>query len=221
MKCKRFVWCLVLALLVLAAGTASAAGEQPMEILRKSLDAGMDVLKDPRWRGEELKIQQREVLWEALRGVFNFVEISKRALARNWLLFSPAQRKEFTELFADILGHTYVGKIQEHFQGEDIHYLKQEVDPARPRAMVQTKIVNETREISIIYNLSRKKDQWRVYDVKVEGVSLVKNYRTQFNQILFKEEPDALIEKLKKKWDRMKTGDADSGKGLVASPDLK
>ncbi len=221
MKGKRFALILVMASLFFGGGTAMAAGDQPMEILQKSLDAGMDILKDPRWRGEGLQVQQREALWEKLRELFNFVEISKRALARNWLLFSPTQRKEFTDVFSDVLGYTYVGKIQEHYQGESIHYLKQDLDPARPRAMVSTKMVNDAREISIVYSMIKKKEQWQVYDIKVEGVSLVKNYRTQFNQILFKEEPAALIEKLVKKRVAMKAGEAETGKGLVAKPTLK
>ncbi len=221
MKGKRFLMIFILASFLMGADTGLAVEEPPMESLRKHLDAGLDILKDSCRRGEGLYDRQRDALWESLRGMFNFVEISKRTLARNWLMFSPAQRKEFTEIFSDILGYTYVGKIQEHYQGEDILYLKQEVDPSRPRAMVETKLVNENRSISIIYNLHRKKKQWLVYDVKVEGVSLVKNYRTQFNKILFKEKPEALIERLKKKRDALKSGEVKPDKGLIANPDHK
>lgn len=215
---KRFVSIFLLALFLTGVETVSAVEEQPIEVLRTSLDAGIAMLRDPRWSGAEQRIRQRDEIWSVLRGLFNFVEVSKRTLARNWLLFSPDQRREFTGVFSDILGYTYVGKIQGYYQGQEILYEKQEVDPSRPRAAVETKIVNNDREISIIYSFHRAGGKWLVYDVKVEGVSLVKNYRTQFNKILFKEKPEALIEKLIKKREALKSGSEEPGKGLLANP---
>jgi phospholipid transport system substrate-binding protein len=131
--------------------------------------------------------------------MFNFDEISRRAVARNWRDFSDAEKKQFTDVFAEFLGNTYIDKIQGEYHNEKIVYLSQDYYSDQ-YAEVKTQILRESVEIPVNYRLIKGQDgSWHVYDIIVEGVSLVKNYRTQFASILKKETPAQLIKRLNEK----------------------
>ena len=189
--------------MVLVCGVPAVYAEEPLEALKKPINESLQILKDPQYQADDQKEEQRERFWAVIREIFDFTELSKRALARNWRLFSAEEKREFTEVFAELLGNTYVDKIQSEFQNEKVVYLGQE-KIKKARARVKTKIIRENVAIPIDYNLVLKNGQWKVYDVYVEGVSLVKNYRTQFNKILFKKTPGQLIQRLKKKVEKQK-----------------
>jgi phospholipid transport system substrate-binding protein len=172
--------------------------EEPIDAVKKPIERGLLLLKDPRYQGPEKKMEQRENVWRIIKEIFDFQEVSKRALARNWRLFTPPQRQEFTDLFSELLGNTYLNRIQQGFANEEVVYIGQEKFKNN-RAVVKTKIVGKNIEIPIDYRMQNRNGQWRVYDVYVEGISLIKNYRSQFNKILMKKKPQQLIEQLKKK----------------------
>ena len=174
------------------------AGAQPLETLKVAVDQAMKILDDPQYKDEAQKETQRDEIWKVIRQVFDLQGIAQITLGRNWRRFNQAEKNEFTEVFGRFLGDTYVEKIQSAFSGQKVEYLGQE-KITDTKAVVETKIVKDSREIPVDYRMHKVGADWRVYDVIIEGVSLVKNYRTQFNSFLMKQTPKDLIETIKKK----------------------
>ncbi|MDJ0876171.1 MAG: ABC transporter substrate-binding protein, partial [Desulfobacterales bacterium] len=146
-----------------------------------------------------LKAEQRDKIWAVVGDSFDFTEVSRRALARNWKSFSADEQKAFAAVFSKMLGNIYVQRIQTDFTDQKIEFADEIVHESKPLAIVKTFVIDDQNRIPVDYSLKKKGEVWRVYDVKVEGVSLVKNYRTQFNDILRKEKPAQLIDRLKAK----------------------
>lgn len=192
---KRIILILLFACILLPINAYSA---QPNDILQTAIDQVIFILEDPAYQDESRKTVQKEKLWKIIGEIFDFEEMSKRTLARNWKGFSPPQQKEFTEVFGNFLTANYLKKIQSGFKGEKVVYLDYE-KINETKAFVETKIIRESVEIPVNYSMLVSNNSWRIYDVKIEGVSLMKNYRVQFNSILRKESPDQLIETLRKK----------------------
>lgn len=185
-------------LICLTSATTMAAPPEPMTAIKGPIDTVIAILNDPVYKDGQGKAEQREKIWQSVSGIFDFNEISMRAVARNWRKFTPEERKRFAAVFSKFLGNTYVDKIQGEYHNEEIVYVSQEI-VKEGRAMARTIIKRETLEIPVDYRLKLVDGQWRVYDVAVEGISLVKNYRTQFTQLLKKESPADLIKRLEKK----------------------
>lgn len=184
------------------------------------MDEMIRILKNPEYQNNLKKPEQQEELWEIMQVVFDFREISIRTLARNWKEFSPDQQKEFIEVFSEFLGNIYIDRIQGEYKNEKIVYKGQEM-VSETKALVKTKIVRENNiEVPVEYRMRLRKGAWRIYDVRIEGVSLVKNYRTQFKQILMKKTPAQLIQKLKDKIEQQNSKTSSSawknGKGVFA-----
>ena len=197
---KRYGWIWLVVVLLLSFGQSVLAAE-PADALKAPMDEALALLRDPQYKVDdpEKKAIQREKFWSLVAPVFDFDEVSKRTLARNWADFSDAQQAEFAQVFSELLGNIYVDRIQGGYSDETIEFGDQILHDSRPLAVVKTFIVSARNRIPVDYSLIQKGDTWRVYDVKVEGVSLVKNYRSQFKEILSKESPDELIERLKQK----------------------
>ena len=197
---RYYLTILVMLLLLPLAGQAAAAGE-PMDVLKAPMDEALAVLRDPQYKTDDpaKKTEQREKFWAIIKPVFDFEELSKRTLARNWKMFDAAQQAAFTDVFAELLGNIYVDRIQGGYNDETIEFGDQIKHESRPLAVVKTFIVSARNRIPVDYSMIETDGTWRVYDVKVEGISLVKNYRSQFKEILSKDSPDQLIEMLKKK----------------------
>lgn len=176
----------------------NAYSAQPIDILQTAIDQVIFILEDPAYQDGAQTESQKEKLYGIIKSIFDFEEMSKRTLARNWKDFSPEQQAEFTETFGDFLSGNYLKKIQSGFQGEKVVYLDYEIIGGT-KAIVDTKILRESVEIPVNYSMLISNNTWRIYDVKIEGVSLTKNYRVQFNSILMKKSPDDLIETLKEK----------------------
>ncbi len=184
--------------LMLVGMTTLAHGTTPMETLQKPMNEIVRILKDPQYLEKDKKEVQREKLWKIIREVFDFREMSKRSLARNWKRFNSGQRDQFTDVFSTLLGNIYLNKVQGGYHDEKIVYLGEEIIKDK-KAIVKTKIVRENDEIPMDYRMRLHGMKWKIYDIIIEGVGLVKNYRTQFKKILRKESPDQLIKRLKKK----------------------
>lgn len=176
-----------------------AAEDDPMATLKKPIDQVIKILNDPRYKQADKKEEQREKLWQTARGLFDFNEISRRAVARYWKKFSAEEKKHFSDVFAEFLGNTYIDKIQSEYNNERIVYVSQIAKGNK--ALVKTKILRgESLEIPIAYRMKKIDGRWKVYDILVEnGVSLVKNYRVQFSEILRKHPPQYLIKRLETK----------------------
>jgi len=140
---------------------------------------------------------RRTAIRQAANRLFDFEETAKRALGPHWQQRTPAEHEEFVRLFSDLLEAAYVGKI-DLYQGEKITYVGETVDG--DQATVKTRIVTKQgNEVPVDYGLLREKDGWRVYDVIIEGVSLVANYRTQFNKIIQTSSYDDLVKRMRAK----------------------
>ena len=171
--------------------------EAPIKVVETNVNKVLDVLRDPKLKvasAKEVKTQKLRVIY---KGMFNEMEFSRRTLGRNWNQFTPAQRKEFVDLFEQVLEKTYLDKILS-YTNEKIEYTR-EIIHSDKQAEVQTKVVTSSQEIPIFYRLIFADGNWRVYDVVVENVSLVQNYRTQFNDILAKNNPEHLLQILRKR----------------------
>ncbi len=191
--------------LIFFASVAFSSGLSPIDSLKGPIDEGLSLLKDPKNKDSSQRKLQRAKMWEIIRKAFDFSELSGRALAVNWKKFTPQQRKEFSEVFSEVLGNTYLDKIQSEYKDEKVKYLDQELISDN-KAVVKTKIIRENEEVLVNYSMTLKENEWKVYDVKIEGVSLVQNYRSQFNEILSKETPDELIKRLNKKLKEQEKG---------------
>jgi len=129
--------------------------------------------------------------------MFDFTELSKRTLAQNWSKLSPEQQKEFISLYKSLLEDTYSDKIM-MYTDEKIVFTK-EIPLTEKTTEVQSTVIRKTEEIPIYYRVILKDGVWMVYDVVIEGVSLINNYRSQFREILVNKPPESLLETLRKK----------------------
>jgi phospholipid transport system substrate-binding protein len=178
---------------------AAAVSMEPMATIKGPIDAVIVVLNDPQYKVAGTKSAQRDEIWKIVKPMFNFDEIARRAVARNWSDFSEEEKTAFSDVFAQFLGNTYIDKIQGEYHNEEIVYLSQDFY-SDIYAEVKTHVVRQTLKIPVDYRMLKGKDgQWKVYDIIVEGVSLVKNYRTQFASILKKDKPAQLIQQLNDK----------------------
>jgi phospholipid transport system substrate-binding protein len=172
------------------------AGE-PMNVTQVNVNKVLDILRDPKLKPDSAKEIKMQKLRSIYKSMFNEVEFSKRTLARNWDKFNAAQQGEFIILFEQVLEKTYIDKILS-YTTEKIDFYKETMNTEK-LAEVQTKVITSSKEIPIFYRLILKDGGWKVYDVVVENVSLVQNYRTQFNDILAKNTPEHLLDVLRKK----------------------
>jgi phospholipid transport system substrate-binding protein len=186
---KRFFAELVFAIcLVPAVGFA----DSPTEQIQQTIEQVMKVVADPATSDEQRKAMLRETLMPR----FDWMEMAKQALGKHWSN-AAGRENEFVSAFADFLGNSYFGKIGS-YRDEKILFVHESVE--NNRAQVKTKIVSEKGEpMSVNYRLHRIGDQWKIYDVVVEDISIVVNYRSQFNRILAKGSFDDLMNQLKSK----------------------
>ena len=188
-----------MALVALTTIPAAAVSLEPMATIKGPIDAVITLLNDPKYNVTGTKSAQRDEIWKNVKPMFDFDEIAKRAVARNWSDFNDTEKAEFTDVFAQFLGNTYIDKIQGEYHNEQIVYLGQDFY-SDTYAEVKTQIVRETLKTPVNYRMLKGGEgRWMVYDIIVEGVSLVKNYRTQFASILNKDKPAQLIQQLKDK----------------------
>lgn len=166
----------------------------PMETVRENVEKVVEILKDPSLKGPGREALRRERLRETIKGIFDFREMAKQSLGRYWRTATEEERKRFTTLFTRLLERQYLGKL-EGYNNEKVVYRSERV---RGRiARVKTLVISgEGTEIPIEYRLIKKDVRWVVYDVVIEGVSLVANYGSQFRERLRRSSLQSLIEDL-------------------------
>lgn len=179
--------------------TASWATPDPTEQFRPFLDKVTALLADPSLKQLPKNEQSQRVI-AVVRERFDFREMSKRVLGRQWRQLSPPEQKDFEILFTELLQYAYVGKIDE-YSGQKIVFLQQRIKG--DRAEVQTQLVEPNRTIPVSYILILQGEQWMAYDVVVEGVSLIRNYMEQFQQILTREGYSGLVKQIKQKIEQL------------------
>jgi len=169
----------------------------PLDTVKANADKVLDILRDPKLKAPSAKEIKKGKLRAIYVNMFDEVELSRRSLGMNWNKLNDAQRQEFVKLFEQVLEKAYADKILA-YTNEKIEFTKESMISDN-LAEVRTKVITASKEIPITYRVIMKDGVWRVYDVVIENVSLVQNYRTQFNDILAKNTPEQLLEILRKK----------------------
>lgn len=185
----------LLVVFVLSGGAAFASPAQDQ--LKQSVDAILAVLRTPELKGDAQKEKRREALGTLVEERFDFEKMSQLSLGKHWKERTESEKSEFVTLFSHLLKDTYITKI-EAYTDERVLFLSERID--NKKAQIDTKIITKTVEIPINYRMfARESDQWRVYDLVIEGVSLISNYRSQFGQMLENDSFENLMGKLKQK----------------------
>ena len=169
----------------------------PMEAVKTGVDKVLATLTDPAFKAEP-KDQQVAQLTEAINTIFDFEELSKRTLGKGWKNMNDAQQKEFVQLFTELLQGVYADRLLA-YSDQKIIFDKEDTlkkGTAEVQSYLQT---SDGKKVPLFYRLTDKSGSWKVYDVIIEGVSMVNNYRSQFREILAKDSPEKLLEILRSK----------------------
>lgn len=190
---RSWIWLPLLAVAVLAPA-AVRAGE-PSDQLKTQLERVLKTVQDPAIK-KEGRAAERRAVRKIAEEIFDFEDTAKRTLSRHWAQRSPAEREEFIKLFTDVFEHAYLSKV-ELYQGERVTYLSETIDGgvATVKTRFQTK---QGSQLHVDYRMQRAASgRWLVYDVLIENVSLVDNYRNQFNSVIQRSSYQELVRKLK------------------------
>lgn len=185
---------LVTVALAIASGSTIQPTEPPTAVVRATLNEVFRILEDPALKDPAKLMPRRRMLEDVIAARFDYAEMSKRALAAHWTPLTNDQRAEFVELFKAFLSDRYAGKI-EGYSGEQVEYLSERLEGEY--AEVRTKLVSTKVEIPMDYRLINKAGRWYAYDIIADGVSLVKNYRSQFNTIIRSGSYEELVTRLR------------------------
>ncbi|WP_320171323.1 ABC transporter substrate-binding protein [Maridesulfovibrio sp.] len=209
---KRIVSTSLVIVLLSMAFCAGAvfADNSPMVRLRGGIQGVIDILNDPKYKGHpENNAEKTAKVRDTIKEFFNFKELSKRSVGRPWLQFTPEEQQRFVDLFTDLLEQTYLGRIEE-YSGEKVAFDNENIIKGK-YAQVDTRLITGQNDIPVFYRMKLENGEWDVYDVMIEGVSLVKNYRTQFTGILDTSTPEKfaaskteLFDRLEKKCEELK-----------------
>ena len=179
--------------LSLFVGTLGFAAESPTEVVRTTINEVIRILNDDSLKSPAKLLPRRRLLEQVIAQRFDYAEMSKRALAVHWTPSTKEQRDEFVDLFKGFLSDRYASKI-EGYAGEQVDYLGERLDGQY--AEVRTKLRSSKVEIPMDYRLINKGGRWYAYDIIVDGISLVKNYRSQFDKIIRSGSYEELVRRL-------------------------
>ena len=193
-SCKQVI--LPLVLLALVSPTLARAGE-PTDQLKQTTDKILAIVQNPALKGPDKDAERQKQMKQAVDERFDWAAMARSAIGKNWKGLSEAQRTEFTSLFSDLVEKNYMSKV-ESYSGEKIQYKGDKVDGTFGVADVVILTLKGT-DIPVSYRVQKKDAAWLVYDVSIEGVSLVNNYRSQIGAILNSSSYDILIVRLKAK----------------------
>ena len=205
---KRNIYIVAMILALFLVMPYSALASTPTEQVREKADKVLKILNDPALKNNKEK--RRDMVTNIVEEMIDWQEVGKRALAIHWRKRTPEERKEFTTLFRDLLKRTYSDKL-DLYAGESIIYDSEKIIDGT-RAVVKTRMINKKKgeEATIEYRLIKKGDQWLGYDLVIEGISAVNNYRVQFNEVITNSSYENLIKKMKNREFRIKEGSKDS-----------
>lgn len=204
---RALLYCLM-AVFTMSASLAFAT-EAPKSPARQALETSitriLNVIKNPDYENPNKRPPLRQQIEDEVLHIFDFTEFSSRTVGSAWQKFSDQQKKRFSDTFAELLLNTYLDKIS-GYNGEQVSYVSEKSSSKGDRAEILTEIsLKDGKKIPVAYRMMPKDSAWCVYDVLVEGVSLVKNYRTQFQNILAKGDAETLIQKVESKVSELKS----------------
>src|SRR5687768_8034492 len=193
-KCHARRVSTVMLLLTLSAVHGAWAGA-PTDQLRDGVDRVFKILRDPEMAGDTNVTQRRSAILTAAGSIFDFGEMAKRSLGQHWTARTPAERRQFVGLFTDLMQHSYISKVDQH-GGAKMVFRSETVDG--DHAAVRTTIpLSNGGEMPLEYRMHNADARWQVYDLSIDGISLVSNYRAQFNKVIRIDSYETLVAKLK------------------------
>jgi phospholipid transport system substrate-binding protein len=180
---------------------ASALAGPPTDVVKSTVDEVLRIVSDPALKGPENKKQRRQKAKRVIDRHFDYEEMARRSLGATWKNLSPAQRSEFVRLFGDLLEASYADKV-ERYTNEKVDYTREILD-GTDHAEVRTVVLRKNDRIPMDYRLYKAGGNWMVYDVVIEGVSMVSNYRSQFSRIVRESSYGELVRRLRTKVNEM------------------
>lgn len=200
---KIFLPILLAAVMLPVAAWAVSPARQALET---SISRILASIKNPDYVNPATRGPLRQQIEDEVLHIFDFKEFSSRTVGPRWRSFSPVQQQQFSDAFAELLMNTYLSKI-DGYNGERVEYTGEVSSPKGDRAEVRTVItMKDAKKVPVAYRMLPKNGTWLVYDVLIENISLVKNYRTQFQDILNNGSPDQLIARVKAKAQEVRQG---------------
>jgi len=192
----------VLAVLWVGLTVVAANAGAPTDSMKATIDEVLRIVREKELKQPGKADERRQQLEKVVGARFDYQEMSRRALGATWNTLTDQEKQEFVGLFRTLLTNSYADKV-ETYSGEGVQYLNERTE--KDYAEVRTKVLSGKTEIPLDYRLINKAEDWRVYDVVVDGVSLVNNYRGQFTKILRASSYSDLVDQLRKKSDRLKS----------------
>lgn len=174
-----------------------SAAADPMSMLQEAVNEILQIMKDKRYEKPDMLEERKRLIITVVERYFDFREMSMRTLARHWREISEEEKEKFVHLFTQLLEKTYIDKI-DAYSDEQVIFKRQTIKGNK--AMVMSGFIKNNVEIPIVYSLyENNSGKWLVYDVTIEGVSLVRNYRTQFDRIVDEEKFSGLVRRMEEK----------------------
>lgn len=193
---------LALASFIVCAGAVSAASSGPMEQLQKTVDEILRILQAETLQGAEKKAERQKLVLNVVTDMFDFREMARSSLGQSWNTLSSEEKETFVGLFTRLVEQRYIGTIDSYTE-QKVVYKKEIVKD--DKATIYTDIVDKDLEVPIIYRLQETKGKWLIYDLKIENVSLIVNYRRDFDSVIRKEQFSGLVEKITKQLEKPET----------------
>jgi phospholipid transport system substrate-binding protein len=211
MRCVTRGWTMLLLSAVWLSAVGPATAGEPTDVVRQITDQVLKILEDPQFQAPNRQAERQERLHKIAEQAFDWQEMARRALAVHWRERTPQEQQEFVKLFRDLVEGTYINRLESAIQEKrEIQYVGEQVDGSR--ATVKTNVVTRrNQQVPLEYRLHQVNGRWQIYDVLVEGISLVNNYRSQFNRIITSSSYNELVQKMRNR----------QGNELSGSPERK
>ncbi len=201
------------ALFLISTATAWATADSPIETIRATIQQARSILEDPQYQGQDLKTHRLAKVKEIVLPQFDSQEVARRTLSTHWKDLTEPQRKEFIDLFITLVEKTYSHNLDRYNKNVQFFYDHERIDDKFSE--VDTRVLDpvQNKTFSIVYRLHHVSGKWLVYDVVIENVSMVQNYRNQFHRILTKSSYEELIKTLQSKLNELDTASTSESKG--------
>ena len=182
-------------LIALTVWVSAAEAGSPTDELRDGIERIFKILGDPAMRGDAKAARRKAAISGIARELFDFDEMAKRTLARHWEARTPAERQDFARLFTELIERSYFSKVDEH--GSEKTVFRNETVDGNHAIVRTTLLVGRGTRMPLDYSMHKASERWRVYDLSIDGVSLIANYRSQFNRIIRTSSYENLVTQLK------------------------
>jgi phospholipid transport system substrate-binding protein len=169
----------------------------PMEEIKETTDKIISIVTDPSLKAPAKEAERKALIRKTVDEICDWEEMSRRSLGRYWAQRTDREKKEFVQLFGELIERTYIDKV-EGYSGQKVNYLGEKIDGDYAQVDVRV-VTTKNTEVPVIYKLRKKDSRWWVYDIVIQGVSFVQNYRTQFYDMLASSSYQDVVRKLKEK----------------------